>query len=467
VGGGGAHVLSFLLEKTDEDATAFVRPSGEAMTYGSLAVAVRALADAILGRVGPLRRQALGIAVEDQAGLIVAALAAWALDAVAVPLDVRADDQAVRAQAARARVTALVMGNLDEDRLDVELLEGARRRLDPGAALILFTSGSSGAPKGVVLSATGIAANVDAILGYLPVSAASRTPLTLPLIYSYSLVGQALVTLRAGGALVGLGGMAYPSEQLEAMMRLGCDGVSSVATALRALAEVALELPEGERPRFRYVASAGGPLDLATVEKLRLGFPRAQLFNQYGLTEASPRVTAISEREPAFLRGSVGRALLGTTVRERGGELYVSGPSVMMGYLDDPDATARALGEGGLRTGDLGRVDADGYVWVTGRADGLVKIAGERVSTEEVTSVLLALDGVREAAVVAVPDERLGARLVGFVVSTVETALLSKLLRERLAPAKRPRLVAVDALPLNARGKIDLPALRARAQERT
>jgi long-chain acyl-CoA synthetase len=457
-------VLSFLLEKSDEEATAFVRPGGEAMTYGSLAIAVRAVADAILGRVGTVRRQAIGVAVEDQAGFLVSALAAWAVEAVVVPLDVRAADAAVRAQAAQARVTAMVRGNLEEDRLEVEPIDGAHRELDERAALVLFTSGSSGAPKGVVLSKAGVQANVDAILGYLPVGASSRTPLTLPLVYSYSLVGQALVTLRAGGALVGLGGVAYPAEQLEAMQRLGCDGVSSVATALRALAEVSLELPEAERPRFRYVASAGGPLEPATIEKLRLGFPRAQLFNQYGLTEASPRVTAISERDPQFLRGSVGRALPGTTVRERAGELYVAGPSVMLGYLDDDEGTARALGPDGLRTGDRGRVDENGYVWVTGRADGLVKIAGERVSTEEVTEALRALDGVREAAVVAVPDERLGARLVGFVVASTPTAELTRALRERLPPAKRPRLMEVDALPRTSNGKVDLPALKARAE---
>jgi long-chain acyl-CoA synthetase len=466
VGRGGADVLSFLLEKTDEDAIAFVRPGGESMTYGSLAVAVRAMADALLGRAGGLQRQPVGIAVEDQAGFLVATLAAWAVEAVPVPLDVRAGVESVRAQAARARVSALVHGNLDEDRLDVEPNEGERRQLDPAAGLVLFTSGSSGEPKGVMLSQAGLEANLDAILAYLPVNAQSRTPLTLPLVYSYSLVGQAMLTLRAGGALVGLGGIPYPAEQLEAMTRLGCDGVSSVATALRLLAEVALDMPENDRPRFRYVASAGGPLDAATIEKLRLGFPRAQLFNQYGLTEASPRVTAISERDPMFLRGSVGKPIGGTCVEERDGELYVRGPSVMIGYLDDPEGTARALGPDGLRTGDRGRVDENGYVFVTGRADGLVKIAGERVSTDEVAETVRGLPGVFDAAVVAIHDERLGAKLVGFVVAATPAAELGKLVRDRLPPVKRPRLIAVEELPRTANGKIDLPALRARAVER-
>jgi acyl-CoA synthetase (AMP-forming)/AMP-acid ligase II len=456
-------LLSFLLERTDEEAVAFLRPGGEGMTYGSLAMAVRALSDALIAQVGELRHRALGIAVEDQAGFLVAALAGFALEAVIVPLDARAGQAGVIAQAQRARVVGIVQGNRETDALEVVPVDSSRRELDARAALILFTSGSSGAPKAAVLSKAGLQANIDAILGYLPVRPESRTPIVLPLAYSYALVGQAFVTLRAGGALVGLGELAYPAEQLQAMERLGCDGLSSVPTALRVLAEVAAELPAGERPRLRYVASAGGPLDRATIDRVRAAFPEARLYNQYGLTEASPRVTAISEREPQFLQGSVGKPIAGTTVRAVDGELVVSGPSVMLGYLDDPAETQRAIGPDGLHTGDRGRVDADGYVYVDGRADGVVKIGGERVSAEEVAEVLRAAPGVFEAGVVAIPDDRLGARLVAFVIGG-EKAALQAWLRDRLPPAKRPRLEQVTELPRTANGKLDLAALKAQAE---
>ena len=421
------------------------------------------MVDAVVAQAGTMKQRALGVAVADQAGFLVASLAAFALEAVLVPLDVRAGREAVAAQARRAHVVAIVEGDPENDSLRVVPCDPKRVEQDARAQLILFTSGSSGAPKAVVLSRAGLQANIDAIGAYLPITAAARTPLTLPLCYSYALVGQAFVTLRKGGALVGLGELAYPAQQVEAMARLECDGISSVPTALRTFAEIAVELPAPERPELRYVASAGGPLDRATIELLRAAFPRARLYNQYGLTEASPRVTAISEREPAFAKGSVGRPIGETRVSAVDGELVVSGPSVMLGYLDDPEATREALRADGLHTGDRGRVDDEGYVYVDGRLDGLVKVAGERVSVDEVAEVLRGAAGVTEACVVAVPDERTGARLVAFVVGG-DPGDLKAWMRERLPPAKRPRIESVAELPRTANGKPDLPALRARAE---
>ncbi|HUS67314.1 MAG TPA: class I adenylate-forming enzyme family protein [Kofleriaceae bacterium] len=473
-------MLSWLLERSEEEAVAFIRPGGEGLTYGALAMAVRAVADALLAQVGDVSHLAVAIAVEDQAGFLVASLAVLASGGVVVPLDVRAGEAAMTEQARRARVVAAVRGSTGDDALHVVPGDASRRALgpsggaggaersgtgDPAAALILFTSGSSGAPKGVVLSRAGLQANIDAILGYLPIGPKSRTPLLLPLVYSYTLVGQALTTLRAGGTLLGLSGIAYPALQIAALSELQADGLSSVPTALRQLARASAELPEAERPRLTYVASAGAPLDAATVALLGEGFPGAQLWNQYGLTEASPRVTAISDAEPAFAAGSVGRPIAGVSVSAApDGELIVRGPSVMMGYLDDPEGTARALGPEGLRTGDLGRVDDGGYVYVTGRKDGLVKIGGERVSVEEIASLVRGVDGVEDACVLATDDPLTGARLVAFVQVPAGSSVKERVrafTRDRLPPAKRPaKVVELESLPRTANGKVDLQALR-------
>jgi acyl-coenzyme A synthetase/AMP-(fatty) acid ligase len=325
------------------------------------------------------------------------------------------------------------------------------REVPVETGLLLFTSGSSGSPKGVLLSRAGVVANVDAILEYLPIAAHPRTAIVLPLHYSYALVGQAFATLRAGGTAILLGDVPYPARQIALMHAYEARGLSSVATSLRLLARAARELGA---PELGYVASAGGPLDHATRDLLREVWPAAQLWNQYGLTEASPRVTAVSSDEPAFWQGSVGRPIRGVSVESV--DWRAAGPRT----VDDArlSSTASPLA-GPLHTGDLGRVDAEGYVWVEGRRDGLVKVAGERVSVDEVAAALRA--AVRDACVVAIPDELTGVRLVAFVEGDAAAARRAA---QSLPPAKRPsRIVEVDALPRLPSGKPAVEELRRRA----
>jgi len=178
-------------------------------------------------------------------------------------------------------------------------------------------------------------------------------------------------------------------------------------------------------------------------------------------------VAAIADDDPAFARGAAGRPLHGIELRIEGEEIMVRGPSVMLGYLDDPEATGRTLLPGGwLRTGDVGHLE-DGCLFVHGRGDGVVKCAGERVGLDEVAAVMRECPGIADACVVALPDEALGARLVGFVEAPAGVvAELRKFLRLKLLPAKRPaQLVAVESLPRLPSGKIDRQALRRRAEE--
>jgi long-chain acyl-CoA synthetase len=402
------------------------------VSYAELRAAVRARP--IAERFVPLPA--------DPYEALVAALAAWNAGAVAVP--------------------------------NAPALEPAAA-CDERAALLIFTSGSTGGPKGVLLSAEGIRANVEAILSYLPVREVPDTAIVLPLHYSYALVGQALTTFRAGGTVWLFNALEFPAQKLEAMAAIGRPvGLSSVPASLRLLARTELEKRSGVK--LGYVASAGGRLEAPVIELVRQAFGRVRFFNQYGLTEASPRVTALSDDHPAFAFGSVGRALPGLGVfavgphgerlpTDASGELAVRGPSVMLGYLNDPPATARVLGpDGTLRTGDFGHVDRDGFVYVEGRKDGVVKVAGERVSVETVAAAFRAIEGVREAQVVALPDEALGARLVAVIEGEVGLPALRAKGRA-LPPQQRPaRYVRVQVMPKTPNGKVDLAAVRALAE---
>lgn len=428
------------------DGRAIVAVDAPPVTYAELRDAVRAKAAELAQRgAGPGRL--VTVSELDPRAAIVATLAAWQTGAAVLPLDARAPRAAIERLLARAR---------------------PGREVDPRAALVLFTSGSTAEPKGVVLGAEGIAANVAAILAYLPVVDARVVALASPVTYSYGLVGQALTTLTAGATLALLPPATFATELVDALRALDVRGVSSVPTTLRGVARVLLE--REDHLRLRFAASAGAALDPSTASLLDRAFGGAELFNQYGLTEASPRVTAVSSRDPAFARGSVGRPIAGMRVETRGddGEVFVHGASVMLGYLDDPDATRAVKGDDGwLATGDVGRVDEGGYLFVTGRRDGVVKIGGERVGVEEVAAVVRRAPNVRDACVIAAPHAETGATLWAFVeCSASDLAEVRAFLKNELAAAKRPRhLVPLDGLPRGPNGKIAVQELRRRMND--
>lgn len=444
---------------------ALITSQGESWPLERLQTEVAALA-------AQLRAQGAGPGVvvaaraPTPAKQVVAALACLETRAVLLPIDASTPIQAQERLLARARPHVLLA--------DAPARTGASRELlDARAGLLLFTSGSSGEPKGVVLSRAGLDANVDGILSYLPVREFPRTAVVLSLGYSYALVGQVLTTLRAGGTVLLLNDLPTPAAQWEAMLAHQALGLSSVPFSLRRLAQAAKAGGQGEQ--LRYVASAGGALDRATALQLSQTFPRARRYNQYGLTEASPRVAAIGDDDPGFAQGAAGRPLPGVEVwaespdgarlGPRGkGELYVRGPSVMLGYLDDPEGTAKVLRpDGALRAGDSGWVDERGLLFVEGRSDGVVKCAGERVHAQEVARVLREATGL-ELAVVARPHPEWGHRLRVFYEAPDGARPAWAQAVKALTWAARPyRFDRVPAIPRTAQGKHDLAALDALA----
>lgn len=453
---------------------ALIDAQGIVTTHAQLAAAVaRGAATLAAAGAGPGRVVAVDVAAAGPA--LVALLSGFATGAAVWP--VPASGQAL---GARARPILTVTAATLDGELAVVPHEDPRV-LDPAVGLLLFTSGSSGPPKGVMLDHAALRANVAGILAYLPIAAHPRTALVLPLAYAYAVVGQALTTLAAGGTLLLLHGLTYPPAQVAAMAALGATGLSSVPASLRLLAEAAAALPPGKRPALGYVASAGAPLDETTRQALAAAFPAARRFNQYGATEAGPRVAAIADDDPAYVPGMAGYPLSDVTLRVLGpdgaplpagqeGRVAVRGPSVMRGYLDDDAASKAVMTPHGLLTGDVGHLDAAGRLVVAGRTDGVVKCAGERVALAAVAEVLRGGAGVADAHVVALPDAWVGTRLVAYIeprtgVTPADAAAAAgAYAREHLVPAARPRrVVALAALPRLAGGKVDAEALRGMA----
>ena len=252
------------------------------------------------------------------------------------------------------------------------------------------------------------------------------------------------------------------------MAELGCTGFGGAPAHLVRVVE---PLDDEAQPgsSLRFWVSSGDHLPLDTIARLRRVLPGVRLFNMYGLTEVSGRLCILPPDELDVRRGSVGRPLSGMTVTVRRpdvtpappgetGEIYVEGPLLMQGYLDEPDITAASLTELGFRTGDHGHQDADGFVWVEGRKDDIIKRGGEKVSIVHIQEAMRALDSFTDVAVLAVDDDILGHVPVAFVVPAEpaafkRTTALRELRAVLPATSLPTRVVPLAEIPRTGSGK--------------
>ena len=344
---------------------------------------------------------------------------------------------------------------------------------------IQYTSGTTGFPKGVVLTHRNIVENGFAVGRRLATTAEDRLLLMVPLFHCFGCVIAVLGATTHAATLVALQRFD-PLAALQAIDAEACTLIHGVPTMFLALLE------HEDRERFatgslRAGAMGGSTCPPALMRRVIDELGCTGIVNAYGLTEASPGVTLSAPDDPLEDRVTTGgRPLEGVEVRvvdpanlrtlEAGerGEVWVRGPNVMQGYFDDPQATRAAIVEDGwLRTGDLGLLDAQGRLSILGRYKELIIRGGENISPAEVEDALRAHPTVRDAAVFGVPDERLGEAVEAAVVLRPEGTLdpedLDAFLAGRLAPFKRPRRVhAVEALPLTPSGKVKKFVLRER-----
>ncbi len=346
----------------------------------------------------------------------------------------------------------------------------------PDLAAIVYTSGSTGIPKGVMLTHDNLLSSTRSTVEYLGLRAEDRMMVVLPLYYIYGL--SLLYThLWVGGSVVLDHRFAYPNVVLDTMSKREVTGFAGVPSTFILLLQKST-LRKRSFARLRHVTQAGGALAPSLQQEVHAAFAPARLFIMYGCTEASPRLSYVPPELLPQKWGSIGRAVPGvelTLVDEEGqevatgesGEIAARGPNIMAGYWRDPVGTAEVLREGRYLTGDLARSDEDGFLYIVGRKREILKVGGHRVSPLEIEECLYDVPGVAEAAVVGVEDPLLGEAAVAFVVGSVGQALLAeeilRALKERLPAFKVPRSVVIlDALPKNQAGKVQKSALRGR-----
>lgn len=353
-----------------------------------------------------------------------------------------------------------------------------RRAIDLDLAAIVYTSGSTGEPKGVMLSHLNMLTAARSITSYLGNTTDDVILCALPFSFDYGLY-QMIMAFAAGGRLVLEKSFAYSAEMLRLMVDEGVTGFPGVPTMF-AMIEDLKHLPSYDFSRVRYVTNTAAALSPRLLFRLREIFPAARVFSMYGLTECK-RCTYLPPADLPRKPDSVGIAIPNTElwiVDEHGaklgpgqvGELVIRGATVMKGYWEKPEATARKLrpgpvpGEHVLYTGDLCRLDDEGYLYFVGRMDEVIKSRGEKVPPKAVESTLLAIPGVCEAAVIGVPDELLGHAIKAFVVlepgAVLDARTIQRECKARLESFMVPTHIEVrDALPRTANGKIHKGAL--------
>jgi long-chain acyl-CoA synthetase len=342
----------------------------------------------------------------------------------------------------------------------------------PEAAVILFTSGSTGQPRAAQISHAHLEQHLRNVIDTAELRGAREQVVFVPLSHAFGALAQLLPGLRIGLTTHLYAGVAEVRTVIEQGAARGV--WSGVPAHWEALLRYCRPIPE-HFARVTHVVSAGAPLSADLRRRLAERFAAATLYNAYGQSEAGPRLLCISSRHPGFFSDAAGLPVPSIELKlGPDDELCVRGAVVMLGYLGAPEATAEKQRDGWLHTGDVARMDAAGVVTVLGRLDDVCKVGGERISLVEVDHELQRLDGVEDGAATVEEDDAYGTRLVAFLVGGADLAQrsghdLREDLARRLAWHKVPRrFYVVQALPRSHSGKLQrgrLLALRQSAQE--
>lgn len=452
---------------------------------------------ALLARAGIVQGDRVGVMLPNSADAVRAILALLYLGAVLVPIGTRsrgpeiahiADDSGLKlivhatshgAEIAQAGHHGIDVGD-DSWRDAVD--QGGRRPapLDIGEHDlfgILYTSGTTGRPKGVMLSHFNMIHSCRHWIEAFALTPDDRTLFAVPWTHVSGLGGVLMPFLSIGGTQV----MLREFKRRDALERAAAERITHalMVPAMYALLLLEPDLASFDLHMWRIGAFGGAPMPEPTATRFAAVFPDLAMCNCYGATETTSPVTITRPGEDRGRLDSIGRAVRCGEIRvmdERGhevpvgqdGELWIGGPMVSSGYWGDSDATEQAFVAGFWKSGDIGSTDAEGYVRIADRKKDMIIRGGFKVYPAEVESVLTAIDGVVEAAVVGRPDDILGEAVVAFVHAHESSATPESIRAHcaaRLSDYKVPGIVLLSDAPLprNANGKIQKAELRSRA----
>lgn len=454
------------------------------MTNAEFADSVRSAA-ARLTQAGVQRSDVVGLLLPNRVELVVALFAAWRIGAAVTPVNPALALPEIEFQTSDADVKTLIVEpdtdlpvtcpTLTCDELLTAIDGAGLPAVDVDGsdiALLIYTAGTTGKPKGVMTTHANIEAMTATFVDHFAFDDADHSLLVLPLFHANGVVLGTLSPLRAGGRAT-IVGRFRPDDFFPAVERHR----PTYFSAVPAIYAMLTALPSDVRPdtsslRFGICGAAPMPADLIRRFEERFDVP---IVEGYGLSETTT-ASALNPVDGVRKPGTVGLPLTGQRIRivndrledlppGESGEILIAGDVVMAGYLNRPEATADTIVDGWLRTGDVGYFDADGYLTLVDRVKDMIIRGGENIYPKEIEAVIYTDAGVYEAAVIGRPHDVLGEVPVAYVSLREDASTtvddLYTLLRTQLASIKLPvEIVLLDDVPKNPVGKIDKPTLR-------
>jgi long-chain acyl-CoA synthetase len=406
----------------------------------------------------------VAVSLPDGASLVATLFGVWRAGCVYLPVNPRLTDTERAHSFEAVRPAAVITESVGND-VSIDLVDGDPAHHDADIALVQMTSGTTGRPKPVLLRHSGVLELMDGVLRKIRGSTSNddRTPMPNLIPVSLSLwagIYNVLFAFRVGAAVVVMNG--FDTARFAALVEQ--HGIKSTVLPPAAMTMLTDDPAIHALPPLRFVRSITAPLSPLQAHRFHDKFGIAVL-NSYGQTEIGGEIigwNAADSREFGTTKlGAVGRPHAGVDVRVdvASGELQVRTPAMSAGYADGAELADRITPDGWFRTGDIGRIDDDGFVWIDGRVSDMINRGGLKVFPAEVEEVLRLSPVVADVAVVGAPDSRVGEVPVAFVVpvpgSTVDPAALEALGRAHLAPYKVPvEFRPIGVLPRNDVGKV-------------
>ncbi|WP_027623878.1 AMP-binding protein [Clostridium lundense] len=362
----------------------------------------------------------------------------------------------------------------DIDKLEIVMYNQTNKEADgEDVAVILFTSGSTAKPKGVMLTHNNLIYNTNSIIQYLNLKEEDRMEVVLPFYYCY---GTSLLHthFRVGGSLVINNRFMFPETVLNDINHYKCTGFAGVPSNFQILLKMS-DIKNRKFPSLRYITQAGGRMANIFINELIEILPKVDIYIMFGQTEATARLSYLPPNLLKEKMGSIGNGIPGTKLKvlnKEGrevklgeiGEIVAQGKNIMKGYFNDEEETKKVLKNGYLYTGDIGTVDKDGYIYILSREKNIIKSGGNRISPKEIEDIILQIDGVIECAVVGVEDDILGEAAKAFIVSknsNLNSRDIMEYCKTKLPSYKIPKYVAIlKNLPKNSSGKVMLKKLK-------
>lgn len=336
-------------------------------------------------------------------------------------------------------------------------------------AEIIFTSGSTAMPKGVMLTHNNIIANTNSIIQYLNLNENDRIMVVLPFYYCYGL--SLLHThIRVGGQLVINNQFIFLTSTIKNLNEYKCSGFAGVPSHFQILLRKTELFKNTEFPHLRYVTQAGGKLENTFINEFTEAFPSINFFVMYGQTEATARLSYLPPHLLKTKLGSIGKGIPGVELKVvnhknemvypgKIGEIIAKGENVMLGYFKDSKESFKVIRNGWLYTGDIATIDNDGFIFLIARKKEIIKIGGKRISPKEIEGVIYLMPGIVDCSVKAVADEVLGEAIKATIVISenaynINENTIKEFCSTKLSLFKIPTIIEIkNEISISATGK--------------